>query len=148
MKTRHLPGLAKPRIRASGAEAAAVRAFLAERLPDARVVGEDEAADFVMMKPDDFEEALEDVAAAAAYARTRREEFVPVSVADRLLAGESPLKVWREYRGMSLSALAVAASVGKGYLSQIENGERRGTVNTLKKLAAALVIDLDDLTRS
>ena len=38
------------------------------------------------------------------------------------------------------------AAIGIGYLSQIENGERKGTVGTLKKIAAALDVDLDDLT--
>ncbi len=136
-----------PRIRAGGADAEAVRAFIAEKIPEARVVGEGEPADFVMMKQEDFEEALEDAAAVAAYARTRHEEFVPIALADRLLAGESPVKVWREYRGLGLAALATAAGIGKGYLSQIENGHRQGTVDTLRKLAATLSVDLDDLTR-
>jgi transcriptional regulator with XRE-family HTH domain len=32
------------------------------------------------------------------------------------------------------------------YLSQIETGARKGTTATMKKLAEALGIDLDDLT--
>ena len=46
---------------------------------------------------------------------------------------------------MSLAALADQAGIGKGYLSQIENGARTGTIETMKKLAAALDIELDDL---
>lgn len=46
---------------------------------------------------------------------------------------------------MSLAALADQARIGKGYLSQIEKWERTGTINTLKKLARALDIELDDL---
>jgi transcriptional regulator with XRE-family HTH domain len=54
--------------------------------------------------------------------------------------------VWREHRGQSLRQLAERAGIGVGYLSQIENGERKGTAETLKKIAAALDVDLDDLT--
>lgn len=46
---------------------------------------------------------------------------------------------------MSLAALAEQTGIGKGYLSQIENGEQTGTVETVKKLAEALGVDLDDL---
>ena len=36
------------------------------------------------------------------------EELVPAAVADRLIDGESPLKVWRGHRALSQSALARA----------------------------------------
>ena len=98
-----------------------------------------------MMTREDFDEVLEDAAEAAAYARTRGEESLPIELADRLLAGENPVRVWREHRGLSLAALADQAGVGKGFLSQIENGRRTGTIETLKKLARALELDLEDL---
>jgi len=145
MKTRHIRGMSKPRIDVPGAAADAVRAFLAERIPDARIVGEGEVADFIMMTPADLEEMIEDAVAAAAYARTRNQEFVTAAFVDRLLAGESPVKLWRKNRGLSLTALADKAEIGKGYLSQIESGGRKGTVQTLRRLAAALDVDLDDL---
>jgi DNA-binding XRE family transcriptional regulator len=94
---------------------------------------------------ENFDEAVEDAAAAAAYTRTRDEESLPIESVDRLLSGESPVRVWREHCRMSLAALADQAGIGKGYLSQIENGERTGTINTIKKLARALDIELDDL---
>ncbi len=34
------------------------------------------------------------------------EEFVPETLAHRLIDGEPPLRVWREHRGLSQSALA------------------------------------------
>ncbi|HEY2539266.1 MAG TPA: helix-turn-helix transcriptional regulator [Stellaceae bacterium] len=71
---------------------------------------------------------------------------MPHQVVTRLLAGENPVRVWREHRGHSLRQLAERAGIGTGYLSQIENRERKGTVETLKKIAAALDVDLDDLT--
>jgi ribosome-binding protein aMBF1 (putative translation factor) len=135
----------KTRIRATGDGAGRVRAYLAERIPEAEIVGADDPAEFVMTTCEDFDEALEDAAAAAAFARTRGEERLPIESVDRLLSGESPVRVWREHRRMSLAALAGQAGIGKGYLSQIENGERTGTIDTMKKLAGALGLELDDL---
>jgi DNA-binding Xre family transcriptional regulator len=134
--------MSKTRIRALGD---AARAYVAERLPDAVLVDESETADLMVLQPDELDELIADAAAAAAYRRTRGEEAVPIAIADRLLAGDNPIRVWREYRGMSLSALADAAGIGKGYLSQLEGGARQGPVATLKRIAAALRVDPDDL---
>ena len=71
---------------------------------------------------------------------------MPISVIDRLIAREDPVRVWRERRGNSLRRLAERAGIGIGYLSQTENGEHKGTVDALKKIAAALDVDLEDLT--
>jgi DNA-binding XRE family transcriptional regulator len=76
---------------------------------------------------------------------TGEEELLPSVLVDRLLAGESPLRVWREYRGMSVKALAGQADVAQSYLSQIETGKRTGTVDTLSRLAAVLRTTIDDL---
>ena len=75
----------------------------------------------------------------------RDEESFPLEVADRLIAGESPLKVFREYRGLTQSALAKNAGTSAAYLSQIETGRRTGSVKLLRRLADALGVVLDDL---
>lgn len=136
---------AKTRIRVLGESADSVRDYLAAHLPDAVLVGEEEAADLVLIRPQDLDDLIEDAAAAASWRRSRDEEGVPIAVVDRLLAGGNPIRVWREHRGLSLSALAAAAGIGKGYLSQLESGARQGPVPTLKRIAAALRLDLDDL---
>lgn len=76
---------------------------------------------------------------------TGEEEMLPSDIADRLLAGENPIRVWREHRKLTSSALAAKADIAQGFLSQIENGKRDGTVGTLVKIAAALGVALDDL---
>ena len=73
------------------------------------------------------------------------EELVPAAIANRLFAGENPVRVWREHRGMSGRALAEAAGIAQPYLSQIETGERDGSFETIRKLADALRVSLDDL---
>lgn len=73
------------------------------------------------------------------------EEALPSEMVDRILAGESPVRVWREHRGLTAQALAEAAGLAQSYVSQIETGKRDGTVDTLVKLADALGVLVDDL---
>lgn len=133
------------RIRVLGEHAAAARAWLDNAVPAARVVN-DGSAEFVLIRSEDLDDIVEDAVATAAHAHTRGEATVPSAVVRRLIRGENPVKVWREYRDMTLRALADRADMSKGYLSQIEGGERTGTISTLKKIAETLKIDLDDLT--
>lgn len=81
------------------------------------------------------------------YERLNRgeEELVPGVVVDQLLAGENPVRVWREYRSLTQQALADGAGISKNYLSQIETGQRDGRVRVLQALAQALGVDLDEL---
>lgn len=94
-------------------------------------------------------EMLEDV---STYDEAKRrlaagtEELVPQEIANRLLDGESPIRVWREYRGLSGRALAEAAGVSAPYLSQIEGGRREGSFDTMRRIAETLKISLDDLS--
>jgi DNA-binding XRE family transcriptional regulator len=75
------------------------------------------------------------------------EELIPATVVDRLLAGDNPVKVWREHRALTQMALAAEAGVTQSMVAMIERGERRGTVNTLSVLARVLKVDLDDLVQ-
>jgi len=87
----------------------------------------------------------------AAYDEAKRklasgeDELLSAAFAERILKGESPLRVWREYRGVSARDLAAAAEISAAYLSQIESGQREGTVSTMKALAEALKLSLDDV---
>jgi transcriptional regulator with XRE-family HTH domain len=55
------------------------------------------------------------------------------------------LRAARHERGLSLGALAAAAQVGKGSLSEIENGTRNPTLGTLYALAGVLGVPLATL---
>jgi ribosome-binding protein aMBF1 (putative translation factor) len=113
---------------------------------DAHPVEGAQDADLVVTTPAELEEMLEDAAAAAAFHSTRHQEAVPAEMVDRLVAGENAVKVWREHRGLSQRALAARAGLNFTYLSQIETGARKGPVETMKKLAEALSLELGDLT--
>ncbi len=97
-------------------------------------------------------EAAEDLADVRAYDEAMRrlnsgeEELVPAEVVNRLLNGENALRVWREYRGLTLKQLADLAGVSAPFVSQIESGQREGSLETMRKLTAALKVSLDDLT--
>jgi DNA-binding XRE family transcriptional regulator len=76
------------------------------------------------------------------------EELLPAALVDRILDGVSPLRVWREHRGLTTHALAEQAGITQAYVSQIETGKRTGSVDTLAKLAAVLRVTIDDLVSS
>ena len=72
-------------------------------------------------------------------------ESFPATVVDRLLAGENPIRVYRDHRGLTQKQLAAAAGINPVYLSQIETGKRTGSTRTLVSVADALGVDVDDL---
>ncbi len=73
------------------------------------------------------------------------EEYIPAAAVDRMLAGENLIRVWRQYRGLTLEQLAERAGTSKSYLSQIESGARTGGIGKLQRIAAALSLTLDDI---
>lgn len=54
----------------------------------------------------------------------------------------SRIRAIRQERGLSLSALAAAAGIGKGSLSELETGRRNPTLDTLYALAGPLEVPL------
>lgn len=72
-------------------------------------------------------------------------EFLPLDLMQRLLDGESRVRIWRERRGLSQRALAKAALVSPSYLADIEAGRRKGQTEVQLRLAKALGISLETL---
>lgn len=68
---------------------------------------------------------------------------LPHDLAMRVVEGEHPVRVWREYRGLTSAALAELAGVSKTYLSEIETGKKPGSVEAFKSLAVALRTSID-----
>lgn len=90
-------------------------------------------------------DAIEDAAALRILESAPREERFPAEIVRRLVAGENPLKVFREHRGLTQAGLAEAAGTSDQYISQIERGDRDIGKKLLPKLAVALAIDSEDL---
>jgi hypothetical protein len=111
-----------------------------------------ETADSVTLSRDDFE-ALTDLVADAAdladLVTVKRKigagekQIFPFEVAERLLDGNRPVTVFREYRGLGLRQLAGAADVSPSYLSEIESGGKPGSFECMRRLAAALDVSMD-----
>ncbi len=123
-------------------------------IPSAQVIETPSGERMVVLAIEDFEQlcaAAEDVADIRAYDRAKErleagtDEMIPAGFGDRILGGESPVRVWREYRGLSIKQLAASASISAAYLSQIEGGSRNGSLSTMKALAKGLSLDVDDL---
>lgn len=72
------------------------------------------------------------------------EETFPKTVADRLVAGDSPVRVFREYRALTQKDLALAAGISAAAISKIESGSNP-TVQTLVAIAERLGVAVDDL---
>jgi transcriptional regulator with XRE-family HTH domain len=71
--------------------------------------------------------------------------IVPAEIANRIFAGEHPVRVYREWRAMTARALAKAAGTSAGHLSDIEHGRREPSEDLRSRLAAILGLDPDDL---
>ena len=92
---------------------------------------------------------LEESADRAAIDRALREneagDTIPGDVVHAILDGAPPLRAWRQHRRLTLGELAAKVGVTKGYLSQIENGRKSGTLALVRRLAAVLDVALGDL---
>lgn len=89
-------------------------------------------------------EMLQDVAAYD-IAMENKSQGLPHTYMMRLIDGEAPLVVFRQWRELSSSELARRSGVNRVQIVNIEKGNATGSVETLKKLADTLDITLDQL---
>ena len=73
------------------------------------------------------------------------EEYMPASVVNAILDGESPVKVYREYRKMTQAELAEKTGLSTDMIKKIEGGKSDGSLKSLKAIAAALTVDIEDI---
>lgn len=71
--------------------------------------------------------------------------MLPFEVTSAILDGASPIRAWREHRGLSQSALAQAAGIGATELAKLEDGTQGATPAALRGLAKALCAHVSDL---
>ena len=85
--------------------------------------------------------------ASAIFSRIRsgEAEAWPSEVVDRLIEGEPPAKVIREWRSLTLQGVADQAAIPLSVISGIEEGTEDPRLGTLRKLAEVLKVDVDDL---
>ena len=85
-------------------------------------------------------EDLDDIIAAHA---AHTGVTLPHALAMRIINGEHPVRVWRDFRNLSAAALAEKAGISKPYLSEIETGKKPGSIDAYKAVAEALGVSLD-----
>lgn len=91
---------------------------------------------------------LEDLRAydrAMARLETGEDELIPAEAVARLLSDESPVRVYRELRGLTQQQLSDASNVNRVQIADIEAGRKQGSISTVKRLAEALNVAVDDL---
>jgi DNA-binding XRE family transcriptional regulator len=104
---------------------------------------------FVLLPKGEYDRLLEKIQDAAdlRLLRDRADDGgdkISGEMMQRLLS-EHPIKVWREHRKLSQESLAKKIGVTAMYVSHLETGHKKGSLATLKKIAATLKVDLDDL---
>lgn len=83
-----------------------------------------DGVDYLAIPRENVEHLLEDEEAfdVACYDRIKAqlasgdEEFIPAEFADRILEGESPVRVWREFRNLTLQSLAEQVNMPTVYV--------------------------------
>ncbi|MBN9788472.1 XRE family transcriptional regulator [Pseudonocardia sp. TMWB2A] len=91
------------------------------------------------------DKADEQVADALAARRDAGEEYLPVELADRIMDGENPLRVWRTYRGLTQGQLGQEVNRQAAFISKLESGEAEGGVGLWARLADALGVTIEDI---
>lgn len=91
----------------------------------------------------DFEDILDVLAYDEAKSAT--EETFPVELVERLIEGESPLRVYREFRGFTQVQIAQKIGLTQATIAELEKGKQKGSIYTWKALASVLNVDIDDL---
>jgi len=115
--------------------------------------------DTVTLRRADFDaliEALDDVEDTAALnaagsrevkvgKQAARADHLAVEVVLRLVAGEHPVRIWREHRAVSSQTLAETAGISRSYIAEIEGHKKPGSIAAYRRMATALGVTVDDL---
>jgi DNA-binding XRE family transcriptional regulator len=101
---------------------------------------------YVLMPEDEYQDLLDVNVARDIMARVKAgEETWPIEIVKALAEGENRIRVFRKYRGLTISALAEKAGLTQPYISEIETGKKAGSFDAMKAIAEALDLSLDDL---
>lgn len=106
--------------------------------------------EWVVLPYKDFEkinellEDIEDIKDIEKYLKSvedNAEDVIPGEVTFAIIDGTHPIRAWRKYKNIKMNQLAKKVGISGAYLSQIENGKRNPTIETLKAIANALEIE-------
>jgi len=75
------------------------------------------------------------------------ESGLPEDIMDAIIAREqSPIRILRDYYGMTQQDLAKAANLSRPYLTEIETGKKDGSVRALRAIAGVFQVDVGLIT--
>ncbi|MGB5156952.1 helix-turn-helix domain-containing protein [Desulfobacterium sp. N47] len=74
-----------------------------------------------------------------------KEITIPGEITFAILDGINPIRAWREHKMIKMNELAKKVGISSAYLSQIENGKRNPTIDTLKAIARELRVEIEVL---
>jgi transcriptional regulator with XRE-family HTH domain len=93
---------------------------------------------------DQFQELMQ-AAKAGEPAAEIGELQLPPQVSRGIAEGAHPVRAWREYRNLNQGQLAAVVGISRAYLTQIEGGERTGTLEVTARIARALGCRIEQL---
>jgi DNA-binding XRE family transcriptional regulator len=76
------------------------------------------------------------------------ETTIPIEVIRAKLNGAHPIKAWRDYRGWTQAHLNSRSGVGRDLIAQIETRRKKGSIDTLGRLARALETPIEALVEN
>ena len=113
------------------------------RAQDKHTSRPDEQARGILIKQDATED--DDAGTMAEYEAAKITNF-PGWMVEKLIAGEHPLKIFRECRGLTDKQLAESAGSSLSLLRQIEARQRQASESELASFASVLQVDIEDLS--
>ncbi|HEX7200713.1 MAG TPA: helix-turn-helix transcriptional regulator [Dongiaceae bacterium] len=93
---------------------------------------------------DQFQELMQAAKAGEPVAQIG-ELQLPPQVSRGIAEGQHPVRAWREYRNLNQGQLAAVVGISRAYLTQIEGGERTGTLEVTARIARALGCRIEQL---
>lgn len=85
---------------------------------------------------------IADAKAIEADIKSGKGEYYPAEIVDAMIDGENMVKVFREYRGLTQEALALAINKSVEQVRKIESGKSEGSISTIKAIAGVLNVDI------
>jgi hypothetical protein len=123
-----------------------------------QIIKTDDGVELVVLTREDYEALLarakenEEAGTARIVARSNAalkaglDVKLPAQVAEAIANGENPLRIVREWRGLTQTYLGeMKTNIGQSTISALESGKRRGTPAVWKQLADVLKVPMDVL---
>lgn len=115
-----------------------------------QVIVKNSMPEFVVLPYKEYGDIIElledqlDIQAVEEFQQSKK-DTIPFEIVQQIAKGKNAIKKLREFRKLSASSLARKVGVSRQYINQLENNinRRKGSAETLKKIAAALNINID-----